>query len=169
MQNQSDKKKKIILILLILVLAAMAIAGVMIAYYAGKSDNSSRSKGIVISEEATEWDKELENLSGEQTGIKIPGYGEITVSAKEKTWNITLANPKDNNCYFQYEIVIDGQDAPIYTSDFIEPGKAIREFQVSKSLETGDYIVYFNISTYSMDGEYSRLNGASVKATLHVI
>ena len=56
-----------------------------------------------------------------------------------------------------------------YESDLIEPGKAITEFEVSKPLDAGDYDIYFNIATYSMDGENTRLNGASVKALLHVI
>ena len=64
---------------------------------------------------------------------------------------------------------IGEDETPIYESDYIEPGKAIREFQVNKALDAGDYMIYMNISTYSMDGKNTRLNGASVKADLHVV
>lgn len=44
----------------------------------------------MVSDEAEEWNKELEDTSGGQQGIKIPGYGEITVASGETHWNITL-------------------------------------------------------------------------------
>ena len=170
MQNQDGKKRKhiIIVILIIAVLVLSAIVAVA-SYQAGYAKNSSNSKGIVIDEDASEWDKDLGNISGNQKGIEIPGYGEITVQAGDTTWNITLANPKNNDCYFQYTITVDDSETPIYESDYIEPGKAITEFEVSKPLEAGEYSIYMNISTYSMDGKNTRLNGASVKADLHVV
>ena len=58
---------------------------------------------------------------------------------------------------------------PIYESDLIEPGKAVREFEVSEPLDPGDYEIHLNISTYSMDDTMTPMNGAVVKADLHVI
>ena len=104
-----------------------------------------------------------------RTGIKIPGYGEITVPAGETTWKITLANPEENTCYFKYTVTIDDSENPIYESDLIEPGKAVREFDVTEPLEAGDYEIHLNISTYAMDEELTPLNGAVVKAVLHVV
>ena len=131
---------------------------------------SEKSSGIIIEENASAWDSELKNLSGTQSsGIKIPGYGDITVPADSSTWKITLANPKDNNCYFKYSITLDSNESPIYESDYIEPGKAVTQFDVADLPEAGDHEIYMNISTYSMDEAHTRLNGASVKADLHVI
>ena len=98
MQNQDGKKRKhiIIVILIIAVLVLSAIVAVA-SYQAGYAKNSSNSKGIVIDEDASEWDKDLGNISGNQKGIEIPVYGEITVQAGDTTWNITLANPKNND------------------------------------------------------------------------
>ena len=87
----------------------------------------------------------------------------------ETEWKITLANPKDNNCYFKYSITIDDNETPIYESDLIEPGKAVREFEVTEPLEAGDYEIHLNISTYTMDEDLTPLNGAVVKAVLHVV
>ena len=80
-----------------------------------------------------------------------------------------MANPEDNECYFKYTITVDDEETPIYESDLIEPGKAVREFEVSKALDPGDYEIHLNISTYSMDDTMTPMNGAVVKADLHVI
>lgn len=163
-----SKNRKIILFIVIAVIAAAAIFGV--AYKMGSSAKSAQNtSGVLLDENASEWDQELNNVSGTDQGIKIPGYGSLTVNAGEKKWAITLANPKDNNCYFKYSITIDDSETPIYESDYIEPGKAIREFEVSEPLEAGDYTIYLNIAAYSMDGNNTRLNGASVQADLHVV
>lgn len=156
----------------ILSVAAILIAvfGIVFAYKMGQQKSAENSNGVVVDQNAADWDKDLDSLSGEQdAGIKIPGYGELSVGAGDKNWKITLANPKDNDCYFKYNITIGDDETPIYESAYIEPGKAIREFQVDKPLNAGDYTIYMNISTYSMDGKNTRLNGASVKADLHVV
>lgn len=77
--------------------------------------------------------------------------------------------PEGNDCYFKYAVTIDDSDTPIYTSDLIEPGKAITEFEVSEPLEAGDYEIHLNISAFTMDESLTDLNGADVKAVLHVI
>ena len=84
-------------------------------------------------------------------------------------FGITLANPEENTCYFKYTVTIDDSETPIYESDLIEPGKAVREFEVTEPLEAGDYEIHLNISTYAMDEELTPLNGAVVKAVLHVV
>ena len=123
----------------------------------------------MLEEGAEDWDGEMKDMSEGQTGIKIPGYGEITVPTGETTWKITLANPEENTCYFKYTVTIDDSETPIYESDLIEPGKAVREFEVTEPLEAGDYEIHLNISTYAMDEELTPLNGAVVKAVLHVV
>ena len=176
MQNIDGNKenttgRRFPLYLLCLILAVAAAAGLITSYCLRKDlQAQEKSSGIVIEANASGWNPELPDLSGAQSsGIKIPGYGDITVPADTNTWKITLANPQDNNCYFKYSITIGDDETPIYESDYIEPGKAISEFQVDKALDEGDYTIYMNISTYSMDGKNTRLNGASVKADLHVV
>ncbi len=171
MQNQNGKKRTGLLIAVLLIMGILLLAAgtAFMTRYARETGNDRNAKGVVLDEDASEWDKDLNNISGEQKGIQIPGYGEITVPAKETTWKITLANPKENNCYFQYDITIDDDETPIYQSDYIEPGKAITEFEVSEPLEAGEYTIHMNIATYSMDGNNARLNGANVKADLHVV
>lgn len=41
--------------------------------------NDQTSQGIVLDENAEAWDGNMNDLSGGKDGIKIPGYGELTV------------------------------------------------------------------------------------------
>lgn len=166
MQKQTGMKK----ILLIFMTAVILLAAAVILWMTLRKDGDERNTaGIVVSDEAVEWNKDLEDTSGGQQGIKIPGYGDITVNSGDTSWQITLLNPEGNDCYFKYAVTIDDSDTPIYTSDLIEPGKAITEFEVSEPLEAGDYEIHLNISAFTMDESLTDLNGADVKAVLHVI
>lgn len=167
MQNQENRKKRQWIILAAVLVILAAAAGLFLTY--GTRRENPDGKGIVLEEGAEDWDGEMKDMSEGQTGIKIPGYGEITVPTGETTWKITLANPEENTCYFKYTVTIDDSETPIYESDLIEPGKAVREFEVTEPLEAGDYEIHLNISTYAMDEELTPLNGAVVKAVLHVV
>lgn len=167
MQNQENRKKRQWIILAAVLVILAAAAGLFLTF--GTRRENPDGKGIVLEEGAEDWDGEMKDMSEGQTGIKIPGYGEITVPTGETTWKITLANPEENTCYFKYTITIDDSENPIYESDLIEPGKAVREFEVTEPLEAGDYEIHLNISTYAMDEELTPLNGAVVKAVLHVV
>ena len=167
MQNQENRKKRQWIILAAVLVILAAAAGLFLTF--GTRRENPDGKGIVLEEGAEDWDGEMKDMSEGQTGIKIPGYGEITVPAGETTWKITLANPEENTCYFKYTVTIDDSEIPIYESDLIEPGKAVREFEVTEPLEAGDYEIHLNISTYAMDEELTPLNGAVVKAVLHVV
>lgn len=167
MQNQENRKKRQWIILAAVLVILAAAAGLFLTF--GTRRENPDGKGIVLEEGAEDWDGEMKDMSEGQTGIKIPGYGEITVPTGETTWKITLANPEENTCYFKYTVTIDDSEIPIYESDLIEPGKAVREFEVTEPLEAGDYEIHLNISTYAMDEELTPLNGAVVKAVLHVV
>ena len=167
MQNQENRKKRQWIILAAVLVILAAAAGLFLTF--GTRRENPDGQGIVLEEGAEDWDGEMKDMSEGQTGIKIPGYGEITVPTGETTWKITLANPEENTCYFKYTVTIDDSETPIYESDLIEPGKAVREFEVTEPLEAGDYEIHLNISTYAMDEELTPLNGAVVKAVLHVV
>lgn len=166
--SKQNKSKILIAFLVILLLLVSGTVGWKISQIQKDSDPSTTT-GIMIAENEKDWNQDLEDLSKEEKGIKIPGYGELTVQNGEKNWNITLANPDSNSCYFRYTITVDGEEQPLYQSDLIEPGKAITEFQTTKALKTGDYQIHLNIATYSMDDDLTPLNGADVKSVLHVI
>ncbi len=126
-------------------------------------------KGLVIADDASAWTQNLEDKSDGEPGIKIPGYGELTIAGDTENFHLSLVNPEDNPCYFKYTLQIGGTSDILYESDLIEPGKAITEFAVDDLPEAGDYDLFINISTYSMDDQMSSMNGAQVKTVLHIV
>lgn len=89
MQKQTGMKK----ILLIFMTAVILLAAAVILWMTLRKDGDERNTaGIVVSDEAVEWNKDLEDTSGGQQGIKIPGYGDITVNSGDTAWQITLLN-----------------------------------------------------------------------------
>lgn len=131
--------------------------------------DNSNGRGLVVSADASDWDKGLEDKSGGASGIKIPGYGELTIGKDAGGFQMSLVNPEGNPCYFKYTLEIPEMSAVLYASDLIEPGKAITEFAVENLPEKGDYDLYINISTYSLDESLESMNGAQVKTILHVV
>ena len=131
--------------------------------------DNSNGRGLVVSADASDWDKGLEDKSGGASGIKIPGYGELTIGKDAGGFQMSLVNPEGNPCYFRYTLEIPEMSAVLYDSDLIEPGKAITEFAVQNLPEKGDYDLYINISTYSLDESLESMNGAQVKTILHVV
>ena len=125
MQNHRNKKTALWIVLAIIIVAVIAVSSIAIWNFviSGGNEENQESQGIVLDDSAEDWDGNTKDLSEGQAGIKIPGYGDITVPAGESVWNITLANPEDNACYFRYTITIDDDEMPIYESDLIEPAR----------------------------------------------
>ena len=65
MQEHTRKRKILRAIITLAIILGIAVI-VLFAYHAGKAQNNENAKGIVVSEDATAWDKDLNNLSGEQ-------------------------------------------------------------------------------------------------------
>ena len=88
-------KKKIISIVVLLVLISIP-TGIFINK---KLSNSG------LDTNAVKWNQQ-ENDDPES--IKIPGYSTITIPSNTKNVQITLGNPEGNQCYFKFEVVVDG-------------------------------------------------------------
>ena len=131
----------------------------------------SSGGGIRLEEDAEDWNKELENASGDAVGIQIPGYGEITVTEGSESIDMSLVNPEENPCYFQFTLTVtdDNEEVILYESELVEPGKAVKTFDVENLPEAGDYDMTIKISTYSLDDGETRMNGAEVATILHVM
>lgn len=172
-RTKSASSQKSIKVIFIMLIAAVVILGALLVYTnffqtEGKSgnDGSAAGNGLSLAENAEEWNKTLENAGGSENGIKIPGYGDIEIPENSEKANITLLNPEGNPCYFQYTLKID--DTVLYSSDLIEPGKAIMEIDLKNLPAPGTYDLIMEISTYSFDENLTPMNGAEVKTTLVV-
>ena len=147
-------KSKKVMILIILVLLIVIPAGIFI--------NKNLSKGDLDSN-TVKWTQEK---NSDPESIKIPGYSTITIPADTKDVKITLGNPEGNQCYFKFELLVDGES--LYTSDFVQAGYAIENIELSKALEKGSYDAVIKITPYSLDKQ-SQYAGANVRATMEVV
>ena len=167
MQKQTEKKKLIWISLVAVILVATAVILWMV-FPRGESSEDRSVAGIRISDEATSWEKELEDTSEGQQGIKIPGYGEITVASGETTWNITLLNPEGNECFFTYSVTLKSDGTRLYQTGLIKPGTAVTSFQAEKKLEKGEYPIIILVEASDMKEPEKKYNGGAVEAVLEV-
>ena len=147
-------KSKKVMILIILVLLIIIPAGIFI--------NKNLSKGDLDSN-AVKWTQEK---NSDPESIKIPGYSTITIPADTKNVKITLGNPEGNQCYFKFELLVDGES--LYTSDFVQAGYAIENVELQKGLKKGTYDAVIKITPYSLNKE-TQYAGANVRATMEVV
>ncbi len=163
-----ENKNKVIITVLSLAVIIFAVAAISMFFININTNNSlpENDKGLSLAENSEKWDKTLEDLSKKQSGIKIPGYGSITITENTKEADITLVNPEGNPCYFEYVLEADGN--VLYKSDLIEPGKAIKKVTLENVPKPGTYKLVMKINTYGFDENLSPLNGAEVKTTLVV-
>lgn len=147
-------KSKKVMLLIIVVLLIVIPAGIFINKNLSKRDLDSN---------AVKWTQEK---NSDPESIKIPGYSTITIPANTKDVQITLGNPEGNQCYFKFELLVDGES--LYTSDFVQAGYAIENVELEKGLEKGTYDAVIKITPYSLDKE-SQYAGANVRATMEVV
>lgn len=97
--------------------------------------------------------------------ISIPGKESMEIQANTKSVSVDLYNPEDNKCYFEISILLeDGTE--LYKSKLVKPGQNIYKINLNKKLTKGTYNATIHYSTYTMDGNYTPLNGANVPIRL---
>lgn len=104
--------------------------------------------------------------AGISAGIKIPGFRTISVDAGTKNVNVNFENPEGNPCYFQIDMYISGTEDMLYQSNYMEPGSHIYNIELSHELAEGEYDVVIEYHTFTTDGNFTPLNGATTKCTL---
>ncbi|BBF41347.1 hypothetical protein lbkm_0021 [Lachnospiraceae bacterium KM106-2] len=149
----------------------MLVVSIGFNYYQSNNRQNAAKNESGIAQNTVEWKKQIVNRSGSKEGIKIPGYGEISVSEGAKEMEMALVNPKDNPCYFQFTVLISVEEKQVtlYESQLIEQGRAITVFPVENLPSAGDYKMKVKINTYSLKDRKTPLNGAQVNTVLHVV
>lgn len=150
--NNKYKKKKIVLMILILLI--LIPIGVFI--------NKNLPNGDLDSN-AVKWTQEK---NSDPKSVKIPGYSTIKIPSGTKNVQITLGNPEGNQCYFKFELVVNGES--LYKSDFVQAGYAVKNIELEKALEKGSYDAVIKITPYSLDKQ-SQYAGANVRVTVKVL
>jgi len=158
-------KKYVIPVVVILILAA--VAGVCLL--SGGSDSPLR--GAAEAKNADSKDTVLTApelpaaVTGEQSGIRIVGYPEISVPADKTEVNLNLMNPEGNPCTFTFCLTLQDTGEVLYTSEAVKPGDYIGTAVLSRALSAGEYEANIHIATNSLtDG--SPMNDANLATKL---
>lgn len=100
--------------------------------------------------------------------IKINGIAEMRLKAGVREQNWVFSNPKENPCYFKYEIVIIETGETIYTSNLVPPGYSISKFTLNRALDAGTYKTVIHVKTYTFDKQQRPLNNFDMKTNIVV-
>lgn len=166
-ENTKNSKPIIIVLTAIIILLIGAGVTVGIIMFNGNNQTEQQSQGVVFDNNASHYEKDVENKGGSDSGIKVPGYSDITVDTGTTDFPITLLNPKDNPCNFKFTLTLADTNENLCTTNLVKPGDAIKGVTLDKPLEKGEYTLLVNIATYSTDNN-TEMNGAQVKTKLTV-
>ena len=132
------------------------------------NNNASLSGvGFKLDEGAKEYTESEPKNKGGTPGIKIPGYGTVTLPSGTTDVKMILLNPEGNPCYFVFDLVVNGET--YYKSDLVEPSMCIEDLQLTRPLPKGTHTATLKIGTYSLDESLSPMNGANVDFELIVL
>lgn len=160
-QKNVRKNRKIWMIgtVLVIVLAAGITAGYFLL-----GDRDTASNGLKVQKNTIEWDQDMQSAD-KNADIQIPYYGDVYMEGGSDKIDMTLVNPKENDCYFVYTFILSDTGEEIYQSDLIEPGRALTEADLEDEVPAGTYKMDIRIDTYTMDDQKT-LNNAVVSTNL---
>ncbi len=165
-------KNRLALLLLSLILAAALIAGGVIVFSSLASAGTGGPGGLELDKNAVEWEGALPpsegGNSGQEDGIRIPGYKSMAIEANSREVSVNLVNPEGNQCYFVISIALNGTDEVIYESKLIPPGKGLYKITLTRPMAPGTYDAQIRYEAYDLASQ-SRLNGAVVNFTLNAV
>lgn len=164
-KNQTTK----ILLILTSVMTAIAVglAVVIILLQSAEPASISLNGGLSFEENTTSWDDSSMAQNDDQSGIRIPGYGDLLFPANTDLVPLTLYNPKENDCSFVFELYLNNSGTPFYSTGKIPPGQAVEEIRTG-GLAAGEYVLRMKILTFDQETG-APLNNAVVKTKLTVV
>ena len=108
--------------------------------------------------------EEYPDIESNQETISIPGLADkYTVTAKNR--ELYLVNPKVNDVYFKYQILLNGE--VIYESNHIPPDK-MEKVDLYEILEAGTHDIEIMVNTIDVE-THEACNSAKLETTVTVI
>jgi len=175
-EKEKDNSKKIIIILIIfIVLLLMLLIGIIIGFFLLRDKPAEEVDGLIIDKSAVEWqrdplviEEDLNNSDGYySSSYKVYGYFESTMKAGNKA-NITMTNAHENECYFQFTLILDETEEVLYESGWVPPGNAVLRQELSRSLDKGVYEVTLKLSAVELEEPHYEMTGTDMKMKLIV-
>lgn len=110
--------------------------------------------------------------------VTMNGIAQINFKAGQVEQNFILSNSEKNKdiCFVVFTIyldnnengVIDESDEQLYQSGLVQPGYSVSRFNISRSLDAGEYKAIVHQQPYSFDQARTPLNNFVVKTDLIV-
>lgn len=181
------KKDNLLAIILLIVLGLLVLAGLIAGLGAiiggnGGDDEGTTSPPSVLDVNQQEGLGELDLPEKvEDMGSKnvtMNGIAQINFKANQLEQNFILSNSVKNKdiCFVVFTIyldnnengIIDESDDKLYQSGLVQPGYSVSRFNISKTLEAGEYKAIVHQQPYSYDQARTPLNNFVVKTDLIV-
>lgn len=159
-KQKYNKSSSIVFILFVICL-------VLIIFLFVRCEQKKNTPSVLPDDNAVTWNGEQELYRptvNDRPAIAIPGIKEIIFSAGTKTQQVNFYNPKENTCYFQMNLYVDGER--LWKSGNVAPGNGYYTIELDKSLSTGEREGILQIRCFKKDG--TELNSAQVKFNLIV-
>jgi len=102
---------------------------------------------------------------GSGENIAIPGYESLSFKAGSQSQNVNLKNPQTNDCYFVLSLIINSET--LWTSDYIEPGYAVKKLTLTRAPEKGEYDAVLHYDCFTLNDK-TPLNGAEIQLKIKV-
>ncbi|WP_373154076.1 hypothetical protein [Clostridium sp. AUH-JLR23] len=83
--------------------------------------------------------------------IRLPGITEVHATAGNTRVRQLLLNVEGNAVNLTYTITLTDTGEEIYQSKVIEPGYGVREFDMNRSFESGEYPITIHVASSAMD------------------
>lgn len=179
------KKDNILAIVLLIVLGLLALAGLIAglgAIIGGGDDEPTTTTPNYLDVNQQQGLGELDLPEKvEDMGSKnvtMNGIAQINFKANQVEQNFILSNSERNKdiCFVVFTIyldnnengIIDENDEKLYQSGLVQPGYSVSRFNISRSLEAGEYKAIVHQQPYSFDQARTPLNNFVVKTDLIV-
>lgn len=101
--------------------------------------------------------------------IMMPYLSEMQLGQGETHLRELLINPEGNECYFKFQFTLDDTGEVLYESGLVEPGKAIIDFDLNRTLDVGEHQVTVKILTSDLNDPTKSLNGGDMKIIIRVV
>lgn len=142
----------------LLLLTVIAVCAVLL----NRTEQSAG--GMKLEKNTVSWEQEMKSAN-EAADIQIPYYSDIYMQGGSDEIEMYLVNPKENDCYFTYTLILKESGEQIYQSGLIEPGQAVDLVKLERKIESGEYALNMRIDTYTLETE-TPLNNAIVSTKL---
>lgn len=170
MNKSNNTKSRTVIITLFVIVIILILSGAigLMLFNNSNQQESVQPQGVVFDSDAEPYEEEVKDESNGSSGIKIPGYPDITFTSDSKDFPITLLNPDGNPCNFKFTLTLKETNETLCTTDLVKPGNAINGVELNNYIPEGTYTLLINISTYDVDSG-AEMNGAQVKTNLIII